>query len=580
MDERRRRLMCVREDHTAADQEAVTSLVAVPLDPPASRMTTLASGHDFYSTPRLSPDGSRVAWLCWNHPRMPWDGTELWVATVTAQGAVEGPQCVAGGDRESIYQPGWSPDGALYFSSDRDGWWRLYRIDGRELAGLLRGARAAASPGSAPVAATSAVTVVPVTAEPVTAEPVTAEPVTAVPVLRQPPARTEFGRAPWVFGTQTWTSAGAGRLVVSFVSGGRWHLGTIDERTGSLAPLAPDLDPHEWLAATPDHVVLVASSPRSAARVVRVAIADGRAETLRASFDTPLDAGYLSEPRSIEYPTTGGRTAHAFVYPPQNRDATAPPGERPPLLAISHGGPTTASTAALDLRVQFWTSRGFAVVDVNYGGSTGFGRPYRERLNGQWGIVDVDDVISAVRFLVSSAEADPDRLMIRGGSAGGYTTLAALTFHPGVFKAGACYYGVSDLEVLARDTHKFESRYLDNLVGPYPAMRDEYRTRSPIHAVHRLSCALILFQGLEDRIVPPNQSEMMAAAVRRKGLPVAYLGFAGEQHGFRRAETIGRCLEAELFFYGAVFGFDPADEIEPVPIDNLPPRAPGAASVR
>jgi dipeptidyl aminopeptidase/acylaminoacyl peptidase len=524
VDERRGRLIGVREDHTAGAQDALTTLVAIPAAtsgaPP--HPTVLLSGYDFYSTPRLSPDGSRLSWLCWNHPQMPWDGTELWVADVTADGSLARPQHVAGGARESIYQPGWSPDGRLHFASDRDGWWQLYRADS-----------------------------------------------TLAPVLDRPPDRSEFARPAWVFGTQTWASADADRLIVSYTQEGRWRLGTIDARARTLTPLAPDLEPHEWLAATATHAVLIASSAHAPATVVRIALADGRVETLRASSLVHLDPGYLSTPRAIEYPTTGGRTAHAFHYPPANRDVSAPAGERPPLIAISHGGPTTASSPALDLRVQFWTSRGFAVVDVNYGGSSGYGRPYRERLHGQWGIVDVEDVIAAARHLVARGEADEDRLIIRGGSAGGYTTLAALAFHPEVFRAGASYYGVSDLESLARDTHKFESRYLDALVGPYPSTREEYRRRSPIHVVDRLSCALILFQGLEDRVVPPNQSEMMADAVRRKGLPVAYLAFEGEQHGFRKAETIARCLEAELGFYGAVFGFAPADAIEPVPIDNL-----------
>jgi dipeptidyl aminopeptidase/acylaminoacyl peptidase len=282
-----------------------------------------------------------------------------------------------------------------------------------------------------------------------------------------------------------------------------------------------------------------------------------------------LDPDDISLPESIEFADEAGERTHAFYYAPRHATATAPPGERPPLIVISHGGPTIAATATLDLKVQYWTSRGFAVVDVNYGGSSGFGRPYRQRLNGQWGIVDVRDVVRAAQFLVLRGLADPRRLIVRGGSAGGYTTLAALTFHPDAFTAGASYYGISDIEVLARDTHKFESRYLDTLVGPYPAGRETYRQRSPIHYVDRLSCPLILFQGLEDKVVPPNQSEMMANAVRAKGLPVAYLAFEGEQHGFRKAETIVASLEAELFFYGAVFGFTPADVIEPVPIDNL-----------
>jgi dipeptidyl aminopeptidase/acylaminoacyl peptidase len=300
-----------------------------------------------------------------------------------------------------------------------------------------------------------------------------------------------------------------------------------------------------------------------------VDLGGGDTETLRASSTLELDPAHVSVAEPIEFPTAKGWTAHAFYYPPRNAGYTAAEGERPPLIVISHGGPTTAALPTLDLRVQFWTTRGFAVVDVNYGGSTGYGRAYRERLNGGWGIVDVTDVVNAARHLVAERKADPDRLIVRGGSAGGYTALAALTFHPDVFKAGASYYGISDLEVLLRDTHKFESRYLDTLVGPYPEERDVYRARSPIHFVDRLSCALILFQGLEDKVVPPNQSEMMANAVRAKGWPVAYLVFEGEQHGFRRAETIIRSLEAELYFYGAVFGFEPSDRVAPVQIDNL-----------
>jgi len=373
-------------------------------------------------------------------------------------------------------------------------------------------------------------------------------------------------------GTRTWAFAGRSRLVVTYVQGGRWHLAVADVATGRLQRLCEDLEPHEWFAADETQVVLVASSTTTPPSVVRLSLDGTGRETLRATPLPPIPSDCLSQPEAIEYDTARGGSAHAFYYAPSNADAVAPAGERPPLIAISHGGPTTATSDMLDLRVQFWTSRGFAVVDVNYGGSTGYGREYRQRLRGQWGIVDVEDTIAAVQHLVAQGKADPDRLIVRGGSAGGYTTFAALTFHPEVFRAGAGYYGVSDIEGLARDTHKFESRYLDTLVGPYPAMREEYRKRSPIHFVDRLACSLILFQGLEDRVVPPDQSSLMADAVRRKGLPVAYLTFEGEQHGFRKAETIVRCLEAELFFYGAVFGFEPADRIEPIAIENLEVR--------
>ena len=524
LDERRRRLICVREDHTHPDREPVNTLVSIPLDGGEHAGDVIASGYDFYSTPRLSPDGSTLAWLVWRHPQMPWDGTELWTARVSASGALEGERRVAGGASESIYQPGWSPDGELYFVSDRDQWWKLYR--------LTRGGAIET-------------------------------------VVKNPPPDAEFGRPQWVFGTATWAFTGASRILVSYTRAGRWHLGLVDAATGQLSAFADDIEPHDWLAATSTHAVVAAGWAANADAIVRIELEDGTVETLRQSSSMVLEEGELSVPESIDFSGANGERTHAFYYAPRNALYTAPPGDRPPLIAISHGGPTTAANPTLDLKVQFWTSRGFAVVDVNYGGSSGFGRPYRQRLNGQWGVVDVLDVVQAAQFLVSTGRADPDRLMIRGGSAGGYTTLAALTFHPGAFTAGACYYGISDIEVLARDTHKFESRYLDTLVGPYPAAQSTYRARSPIHFVDRLACPLILFQGLEDKVVPPNQSEMMADAVRRKGLPVAYLAFEGEQHGFRKADTIIRCLEAELYFYGRVFGFTPADSIAPIVIDNL-----------
>jgi dipeptidyl aminopeptidase/acylaminoacyl peptidase len=530
LDAARGRLICVCEDQSGPG-EAVNSLVALSLGE-SPELTPLHSGHDFYSTPRLSPDGARLAWLAWRHPNMPWDGTELWVADLDAKGLLANQRLVAGGNAESIYQPGWGPDGALYYVSDRDWWWSLYRVN--------RSAGAGGSFGSPPAR-----------------------------VIVNAPAAAEFGRPQWVFGTSTWAFAGPARLVVSYTRLGRWYLGMVDLTTGQLSPLAPSLQPHDWLAASDTHVALVAGFDASPDTLVDVEIASGRIDIVRAASTVDLDPGYVSVAEPIEFATDHGQTGHAFYYPPRNKDFAAPAGELPPLIAISHGGPTSAAHPTFDAGIQFWTSRGFAVVDVNYGGSTGYGRAYRERLNGQWGIVDVHDVINAARFLSHSGRADERRLIIRGGSAGGYTTLAALAFHPDVFKAGASYYGISDLEVLEIDTHKFESRYSHSLIGPYPAAKEVYRERSPIHAVDRLACPLILLQGLEDKVVPPNQSEMMAEALRAKGLPVAYLAFEGEQHGFRKAATIIRSLEGELYFYGAVFGFAPADPIDPVQIDNL-----------
>jgi dienelactone hydrolase len=531
VDAGRQRLVCVREDHTVEGRECVNTLVAVPLDGSGESGQVLAEGYDFYSTPRLSPDGARLSWICWRHPNMPWDGTELWVAEVDGGGALINARRIAGSATESIYQPGWSRGGELYFVSDRDDLWRLYS------AGRVESSQTSPE---------------------------------VIAVLPAPPADAEAGRPQWILGTSAWAFVGPTRLAVSYTREGRWHLGCADIDGGRFRELVPGLEPGPWLAALGDEVVLVAGSATAPDAVVALHTETGVTRVLRAAPGTSIDPAYFSVPESVWFPTDGDRTAHLFYYPPRNRDCVRVPGERPPLIVIGHGGPVAAADSTLDYSVQFWTSRGFAVADVNYGGSTGFGRAYRQRLNGQWGVVDVADSIRAAEFLVREGKADPARLAIRGGSAGGFTTLAALTQRPEVFKAGASYYGVSDLEALLVDSHKFEARCLDILVGPYPAMKHIYQERSPIHAVDRLSCPLILFQGLEDKVVPPNQSEMMADALRRKGRPVAYLTFAGEQHGFRKAENIIRSLEAELYFYGAVFGFTPADPLEPVVIDNLP----------
>ena len=515
IDPSRHRLVCVREDHTAREDEPVTTLVSLPLAGPPAAGEVIVSGHDFYSTPRFSPDGSRLSWLAWRHPNMPWDGTELWVANVSGAGTLDQPRRVPADATDAIFQPGWSPNGTLYFVSDRTGWWNLYRVrDDR------------------------------------------------VEVVHAMEA--DFGRPQWQLGMSTWAFAGASRLVVSFQELGRWHLATIDVQTGRFTPVRTNLEPGENITASRSHAVFIGGAADAPDAVVRVDLETGSAETIRAASDMVIDTGYLSTPEPIEFPTDRGLTAHAFYYAPRNRDFTPPDNDRPPLIVISHGGPTASTSARLNLEVQYWTSRGFAVVDVNYGGSSGYGRAYRRRLNGQWGVVDVADCVNAAKHLTAQGQADPNRLAIRGRSAGGYTTLAALTFHPGVFKAGASYYGISDLEAMARETHKFESRYLDSLLGPYPAEREVYHARSPIHFVDRLSGPVIFFQGLDDRVVPPSQSRIMADALRAKGLPGALLTFEGEQHGFRKRDTIVSCLEAELDFYGAVFGFVPWDRLAPL----------------
>jgi dipeptidyl aminopeptidase/acylaminoacyl peptidase len=518
VDRRRGRLISVREDHTGSG-EAVNTLVSINLED-GSDARVLVSGNDFYSSPRLSPDGSHLAWLTWNHPNMPWDGTELWVGEFTDDGTLTEMKRVAGGAEESIFQPEWSPEGVLYFVSDRSGWWNLYRRQGD---------------GS-------------------------------VEALKE--MKAEFGLPQWGFGMSTYAFESAERIICAYIERGSARLASLNTRTGELTPIETPYTDITYLRASSGRAVFRGGSPTEPASIVQLDLNTGQTQTLRRSNELKIDPGYFSIPQAIEFPTEGGKTAHAFFYPPRNRDYAAPDGELPPLLVKSHGGPTSAATTTLALGIQYWTSRGIGVLDVNYGGSTGYGREYRMRLNDTWGIVDVDDCANGARYLVERGLADGNRLMITGGSAGGYTTLCALTFRDR-FKAGASHYGVSDCEALAKETHKFESRYLDRLIGPYPKRADLYRERSPINYVDQLSCPVIFFQGLEDKVVLPNQAEMMVEALRAKGLPVAYVPFEGEQHGFRRAENIKRALDGEIYFYSRVFGFELADEVEPVPIENL-----------
>ncbi len=517
VDSRRNRFICVREDHTETGREAVNTIVSIDLANGAAQV--LASGNDFYAAPRLSPDGSQLAWLTWNHPNMPWDGTELWVGDIQDDGALGNTARVAGGVSESIFQPEWSPDGVLHFVSDRTEWWNLYRwIEGR-------------------------------------IEPLCAK-------------TAEFGQPQWVFGLSIYAFVSARQIICCYTEQGVWHLASLDTQTRQLDVIETPYTDIAGIRASAGRVVLTAGSPTQATAIVQFDPNTQALTTLRRSNDLDLDPGYISSPEPIEFPTAQGRTAHALFYAPANKDYTAPAAERPPLIVKSHGGPTSSAPTTLNLSTQYWTSRGFAVLDVNYGGSTGYGRAYRQRLNGQWGIVDVEDCVNGTRFLVERGDVDGNRTSITGGSAGGYTTLCALTFHD-TFSAGASRYGISDLEALAGDTHKFESRYLDSLVGPYPERQALYQARSPIHFTDRLSCPLILFQGLEDQVVPPNQAEMMAQALRDKGLPVAYVPFEGEQHGFRRAENIKRALDGELYFYSRIFQFELAEDVEPVAIENL-----------
>ena len=518
VDADRGRLIAVREDHTV-EGEPVNEVVGIGLTDGAE--TVLVSGNDFYSSPRLSPDGQRLAWLTWNHPNMPWDGTELWTAGVGEDGTSVGAERLGGGSDESVLQPEWSPDGTLHFVSDRTGWWNLYRVVGGAVEPLC-------------------------------------------------PMEAEFGLPPWAFGMSTYAFLSPTRIACALIQGGVFRLGILDTETGELAEVETPYSVVSFLRADGDsgEVLFIAGSPKESSCVVRLEMGTGEHEVLRRAGDLKIEAGYLSAPETVEFPTEGGLMAHGFFYPPANRDHVGPEGELPPLLVLSHGGPTGMTLPNLDLEIQHRTSRGFAVLDVNYGGSTGYGREYRQRLDGMWGVVDVDDCANGARYLAEKGLVDGGRLLIAGGSAGGYTTLCALSFRE-AFAAGASYYGVSDAAALAEETHKFESRYLDRLIGPYPERADLYRERSPIHHTEGLSCPVIFFQGLEDEVVPPNQAETMFEALKEKGLPVAYVPFEGEQHGFRRAENIKRALDAELFFYSRVFGFDVADPVEPLRIENL-----------
>jgi dipeptidyl aminopeptidase/acylaminoacyl peptidase len=505
IDAQNQRLICIREDHSQGG-EPVNTIVSINLNN-SEDIRVLVEGNDFYAFPRLSPDGNKLSWISWNHPNMPWDGTELWVSEVNSEGLLGEKKLIAGGLEESIFQPQWSPDGVLYFISDRSNWWNLYRYTGK-------------------------------------IEPLY-------------PMVAEFGLPLWVFSMSTYGFSSAEKIICTYSKNGNWYLASLDTQTQKLQDIDTPYTAIDGLTISGNQVLFIGSSPTESSAIVRLNLETGELEVLRRSSQIVLDKGYLSVPQPIEFPTENGKTAYGFFYPPQNKDYQVLEGEKPPLVVKSHGGPTSATSSSLSLKIQYWTSRGFAVLDVNYGGSTGYGREYRQRLNKSWGIVDVDDCCNGAKYLAEKGLVDGNRMAIAGGSAGGYTTLCALTFKD-VFKAGASYYGVSDLTALATDTHKFESRYLDGLIGVYPEDEAIYQQRSPIHHVDKLSCPVIFFQGSEDKIVPPNQAEMMVEALKAKSVTVDYVLFEGEQHGFRKAENIKRAIDGEFGFYAKVFGFKPA----------------------
>jgi len=523
VDRARNRLLAIREDHEPATiarhGEAENSLVAIDLD--SGAVTVLASGADFIAAPRLSPDGRRLAWVEWSHPNLPWDGTELRLAEVADDGAVGVASTVAGSPHDWISQPHWSRGGVLHYVAEPNGWMNIHRlVNGR----------------SEMVAELDA----------------------------------EFASPEWVFGLSSYGFLPDGSIVAVGRSGSRDRLYLLGPASGQVELIDVPFTEMSSLVVDGDRVVLRAASPTSPFAIVELDPATGATTVLRQSMSTAFDPADISVPEAVEFPTTGDRTAFGLFYPPHNRLVGGPEDELPPLMVTSHGGPTSSASAAFQVGIQLFTSRGYAVLDVDYGGSTGYGREYRKRLEGEWGVVDLDDCVNGARWLAKRGRVDGERLAIRGGSASGYTTLCAVTFSD-AFRAGTSYFGIGDLETFVTQTHKFESRYLDRLIGPYPERKDLYHDRSPLTFPERISCPVLILQGADDRVVPPAQAEQIVDALWERHLPHAYLLFPGEDHGFRSAENIIRSFEAELSFYGQVFGFAPADAIEPIRVEFLEP---------
>jgi dipeptidyl aminopeptidase/acylaminoacyl peptidase len=526
LDARRGRILAVREDHTGPG-EAENVIVAIPIDGSAAAdpdaVTVLVGGSDFVAAPRLAADGERLAWLRWNHPNLPWDGTECVVADIDAAGVL-GPGRVVAGDAETwTTQPRWAPDGSLVVATEPGEWIALHRWDGERLSSLTAGVDA------------------------------------------------EFACPDWNVGYATFGFADDGTIAAIGRAGGRDSLWLLDA-SGRGRPAIVDLPFTEmtaWLAVRGREAVAIVAAPDMFRAIVRVDLATGAWTVVRRSSDLALGPAVVSMGEPVDFPTTGDRTAHGILYRPTNPDFRAPDGELPPLVVTSHGGPTSAAFTGLALQHQLLTSRGIAVLDVDYGGSTGYGKAYRKRLEGTWGVTDVDDCVAGALEMARRGEADPDRLAIEGGSASGYTTLAALAFRD-VFRAGVSYFGIGNLETFVAETHKFESLYLERLIGPYPAAAELYRARSPINHAEGFSCPILVLQGLDDRVVPPSEAERIVAALAARGIPHVYLPFPGEDHGFRQAANIVRSAQAELAFYGSVFGFVPADALPALPWRGAP----------
>ncbi len=551
----RKRLLAICEDHTQSTNkkdppsEPKTTLVSIDIknnngeQPPK----VIQSGEDFYSSPGISPDGTKMSWLSWNHPNMPWDGTTCWIADVNEAGEPKNIQSIAGGNSESVFQPTWSPDNNLYFSSDKNNWWNIYRCK-------------------------------------IKTDSLTSSFKPSVELIYKDDA--EYATPQWVFGLRTFGFLNNEEILTTYTKSGLWFLAKIHMSDNTLKLIPTESTDIGYVNAKTNRGIYIGSNSKEFESLYQyINVKEPKQSedqknnisVIQHSGSLAIDKNYLSTPEPITFPTTSNKPSdehgHAFFYPPKNSEYqyisdTSDSNNLPPLLVFCHGGPTAAAHSSLNLKIQYWTSRGFAVVDVNYGGSTGYGREYRDRLKNNWGLVDVQDAIDCVNYLAKENKINPNKTAIRGGSAGGYTVLSALTFHD-VFKAGTSLYGIGDLETLATDTHKFESRYLDQLVGPYPQAKEIYQNRSPIHYVEKLNCPALFLQGLKDKVVPPNQAEAMVAALDKQKIPVAYVTFPEEGHGFRQAENIKRALEAELYFYSKVFQFDLSDKIEPIDIKHI-----------
>ena len=516
LDQKRDLLYAVGEDHSDT-QNIENYLVRIALN--GGKFQIVAEGFDFYSNPQLSSDGTQLLFLTWNHPNMPWDGTQLRLADLDDEGNIVGIQEIAGGITESIFQPLWDPDGSIYFVSDRNGWWNIYRYSNSQVTCVLE-------------------------------------------------KQAEFGLPQWVFGMSKYAVLNSGDLVAAYSDLSGSKLVRIDVNQGIFKDISTPYTGIDQVRGSKHRIAFIGYTDSQPGEIVTMDMVTNTSRTLRKSADTDIDGSYISKSQHISFETASDEMTHAWFYPPKNPNYEAPPKDLPPLIVLSHGGPTGNSSGAFSLAIQFWTTRGFAIVDVNYSGSTGYGRAYRERLKGNWGVRDVQDCAAAAKYLADAGLVDRARLIIKGGSAGGYTTLAALTFMD-VFKAGASYYGVGDLTLLAQDTHKFESRYLDSMIGPYPQEKQLYFNRSPLNFADQLDCPVIFMQGLDDPVVPPNQAESMVAALKQNGIPVAYLPFEGESHGFRKSTTVIKSIESEYYFYTQIFGIDPAEALEPIKIFNL-----------